>query len=294
MELTQKTADILTASFRRNKKYLFLIGFVLIISILIFSSVPPQAVDWHYVFYPVSQSVFKPYSIQGFINPPWITIILYPFHFLSEQTSLVINATLNFTIFFSLIYKKRGNLLSILLTFTSYPFISSVANGTIEWIPALGFFFPNALGIILILTKPQVGLLAGIDWFIRKKNKVSFIGVPALWIGISFLVWKNWPMLLWSNAQNTPIKTWNMSLFPWLIPIGILLVFYMVRYKPENGELFGVIATFCFVPYWAVYSLTILFVLSSIRYPRLSFIFWILLWLYPIIRDSGIIMQILG
>lgn len=261
---------------------------------IIFSLFPPQAVDWHYTFYPVSQNISEPYKIKSFINIPWTSLFLFPFRFIPENLSGVFNASLNVIIFGALIKNKGGSLLSLLLTYTSFPFLASIANGTIEWIPALGFLYPNAFGIILILTKPQSGLMVGVDWFNRQINKKLFIIMPVLCILISLIIWRNWPYDIWSNVNRPGMIVNNWSFFPWSIPIGLALIYYILKAKPKNSELLATLSTFCFIPYFAPHSLSISFTLISIYYPRGSIAIWLILWMYPIIHNLGFYSQLIG
>jgi len=266
---------------------------------VIFLIFPTPSVDWRDSFYPVSGNPLDPYAVRSFMNLPWAALLLYPLHFFSENTSLAINTSLNLVVFGALVKYKKGNLLSIFLTLTSFPFMALLANGGIEWIPAAGLFFQNGLGIFLLLTKPQSGLLAGMDWFLRSKNKVLLLVFPMLGILVSLVLWKDWPVKILANVyyvQNSQFKLsdWNMSLFPWSIPVGLGLVFYVIKRKPANGELLGIIATFCLVPYFAPHSLIILFALLSVSCPRGSIAVWFLLWLYPVMHNWSIFVRMLG
>jgi len=270
------------------------ISVLFISGILLFLLFPTSSVDWIGTFYPVSQNPLDPYKIKSFINPPWIGIILYPLHFFSLHMSKAINSSLTLVIIGSLVKFKKGNLLSIFLTLTSFPFISLLTNGGIEWIPAIGFFFQNGFGVFLLLSKPQCGILSATSWFFQKKNKFIFLLIPCVGIFLSFILWKKWIINFISNLNyvNTlpfGLSDWNASLFPWTIPIGLILLYLIIKKRGDNNELLGTLATFCFFPYFAPHSLTILFALISASYPLASLIIWLLLWVYPIITYLNLI-----
>jgi hypothetical protein len=151
---------------------LVVIAFVILT--IIFSRLPLAALDWRNTFYQVSQNPFYPYNIKTFINLPWTVFILFPFHYFSEKTSLAMNASLSFILIGILIHKRKGGILSMFITFTSFPFIALIINGGIEWIPVLGLILQNSLGLILLLTKPQSGILAIISWLPKIRNKALF------------------------------------------------------------------------------------------------------------------------
>jgi hypothetical protein len=100
--------------------------------------------------------------------------------------SQAINASLNLVAIGLLIKKHRGSLFSILLTFTSFPFLTLVSSGSIEWIPALGYLIPSGLGFFVLLAKPQSGSLMAIDWFMKSERKLPFCIFPV--VGVFFFV----------------------------------------------------------------------------------------------------------
>jgi hypothetical protein len=264
------------------KKILFLAA-IFIVSVIIFTVFPPQSMDWRLVFYKVSKIPLQPYSELFFINPPWTALILYPFHYFPERISAAINCSLNFMAIGLIIIQRKGGKISLLLTLTSFPFLSLLVRGNIEWMPALGFILQNQWGIPFLLAKPQSGILAAWAWISSVKQAAILFLSALITASISFIVWGNWISKIGTNAQKIGVSNWNISPFPWAIPIGLGLIFYMLKYKPANQELLGTLATLCLVPYFAPYSLTILFALTSVCYRRIAAIFWVLLWLYPII-----------
>ena len=216
-----------------------------------------------------------------------------------SRLSLAINASLNMTIIGLLVVKRKGNILALVLTLTSFPFLSLLANGSIEWIPALGFIFQNQYGIPLLLTKPQSGIFSTLSWIQSAKHKGLFILPTVLITAVSFFVWKNWLEAILANIQymnNAKIGLFTVSVspFPWGIPLGLGLIYYVLKYKPKNSELFGTLSTFFLVPYFVPHSLTILFALLSVSYRRIAIVSWLLLWLYPFLNHWGYFLHMLG
>lgn len=281
-----------------SQKVVFGITSFILLTVL-FLIFPPQAVDWHLGFYKVSQNLFHPYDIELFINPPWMALFIYPFRYLSENIGLAINSSLNFFIIGLLVIKRKGNILSLTLALTSYPFISMLANGNIEWIPALGFILQDKWGLPLLLVKPQTGILAIMSWDSLRNNHISFFVPTILIISMSFIVWGNWPVRMLANIQHLQgveqgLASWNYSLFPWSIPLGLGLLFYIIKFKSINSEIYGVLATLCLAPYFAPYSLTISFALISATHHRIAIAAWILLWVVLIYTNWPFVSQALG
>jgi len=258
---------------------------------------PGYATDWRYVFYRAAHVPLSPYSVRAFVSPPWVAGLLYPFSYLSERLSLAVNAGMNMGVFAFLVLSRGGNLFSIVMALTSLPFLSLLANGNIDWIPALGFVLQNEWGTLFLLSKPQGGFLAAYAWGREQGKLVKSLLLATIFVGMSFLVWGNWiekasynlsEVIKSHGAVDVGSIPWNMSLFPWSIPIGIALVAYTLWYKPEsdfiNEEIVLTISTLCFVPYFAPHTLAILFALISASYRKAGVLFWLLLWLYPVLH----------
>lgn len=266
---------------------------------MIFLRFPTQSMDWVVTFFPVSKNPLDPYLNKFFVNPPWTTVIIYPLHFFSEQLSLAINSSLNLVCIGLLVINRKGGIFSLFLTLTSFPFLSLLANGNIEWIPALGFIFQNMWGFVLLLCKPQSGILAGLNWFLQSRRKYLFLLPTVLIVLGSFLLWGNWPVSIIANSsymakENIGLFNDSISPFPWAIPIGIGLIAYILKFRPKESETLGVIATLCLMPYFVVHSLVILFALICSTHRRLSIICWFLLWLYPIVSNWSHFLRLIG
>lgn len=268
-------------------KYVFL-AIIFLAFVFLFSLVPPEGVDWRLGFYQVAKNPTRPYETGLFINPPWIALLLFPFRYFSQTTSLAINTSLNLMMIGLLVFERKGSPLSIFLALTSYPFMSMIANGNIEWVLALGFILQNKWSVPLLLLKPQVGFLSILSWDSFRRNGLLFF-VPSIFVVLaSFVIWGNWVPDMLANVRSLQSTqggmSWNVSLFPWSIPIGLLLVFLIVKYRPADSEILGILATLCLVPYFAVYSLGILYALISVSHKRIAVVLWFLLWLYPFLH----------
>jgi hypothetical protein len=272
---------------------------VFILGVVIFSVFPPSAGDWRFTFGPAASIPLSPYSIKTFNYPPWAVLLLYPTHYFSMNISEAINASLSIGIIGLLVIKRKGDVLALFLTLTSYPLLALLANGSLEWIPALGFLFQNGWGLPFLMIKPQSGILAALDWFSSAKNKVLFFVPAILTVVLSFIVWGNWlekmiESLQYMDTAKVGPSIVNAAPWPWAIPVGLGLLFYILKYKPVNSELLGAVATYCLVPYFVPHSLIISFALLSISHRRLSILCWVLLWIYPVLTHWVIFTQILG
>ena len=145
---------------KQNSFNIFALAFLITSPIIVFFLyilLPQVPNDWTKVFYVVSKTPFRPYQNLLYINPPWLALFLSPFGFFSSQLARALNVF--FALFFIslLILRSQGNGWSFLMTFTSFPFIALLANGTVDWIIAAGLVFGSSWGIPLLLAKPQTG-----------------------------------------------------------------------------------------------------------------------------------------
>ena len=240
----------------------------------------PPASDFIDSFWPAAQFPLDPYRVASYLNPPWVALLLYPLTFLSERVAQAIIAFLNLAMTLLLIAKFKGGLRSFLLTISSAPFLSLLINGNIDWLPMIAFLIPANWGLVLLLSKPQVGIMAGLVWFKQSKLSILLVLPASVLLIVSFIIWGWWI----SNMLHGVLKSggkavgpWNISPFPWLIPIGLFLLYQ--AWKKED-ELIAVVATLCLVPYFAFYSLTTFFAMLTARAPRVSIIAWIILWIF--------------
>jgi hypothetical protein len=238
----------------------------------------PPAEDFLDAFWPAAHIPLHPYNIPKFLNPPWVALLLYPLTPLPERIVQAFIAFLNMAITLLLVARFGGNRWSFILTVTSSPFLSLLFQGNIDFLPMAAFLIPPNWGLALMLSKPQVGIMSGLIWFKQARNKVLFLIPAVALLLISFTIWGWWvPGMLQQtlNSSSRSVGPWNISPFPWLVPVGFLLLYY--AWELED-ELIAVAATLCLVPYFAAYSLTAMFAMLAARNPRAGFIAWVVLW----------------
>jgi len=241
----------------------------------------PPASDFIDSFWPAAHLPLDPYSVSKFLNPPWVALLLYPLTFLSERAAQAIIAYLNLSVTLLLITRYGGSRWSFLLTLTSAPFLSLLVNGNMDWLPMTAFLLPAQWGLAVMLSKPQVGLMAGVVWLKQVKRKDLFL-IPAICLLlVSFLVWGNWVVDMFRQVQllntRSVVGPWNIAPFPWLVPVGLWLLYLSWK---QGDVLIAIAATLCLTPYIAFYSLTAFLAVLSARNPRAAVIAWIVLWTF--------------
>lgn len=251
---------------------------------------PFLPVDW-FLYEKVLHNPLEPYQFNYF-NPPWTIWLLLPLSAFTYQAGMLRLLTL--IVFLALLRSRGGDLVSAVLLATSAPMLFLIANGNIEFLPALGLLIPaREIGLIFLLTKPQAGILATLAW-VRSSGgqRLWLLPLPALAVFlISLVVYGWWPAEVVSNiihmkAVGLTHVEWNTALFPWSIPAGL---YFLWRTWRDADEYHGVTATWLLSPYLPLYTLTIWLALFLAREKRRWIVVpvWLLLWVVYLWRFQG-------
>jgi hypothetical protein len=246
-----------------------LIFFVATIALL-YAPLMPVGFDWN--IYNVSSlaQIKAPYAMPGFVGIPFAFFVL-PHSLLSVAIGNTINLWLNIIVIMLVARKYSGGWwwLVTLLAITTPIGALLIRNNNIDWIPLAAFLAPDWLAYPLWACKPQV--LAGAAVIRFKRNPNLLCLVPLVLVGIaSVIIWGAWWQQLGGGVEY---QNWNYAPWPWLIPVGLYLLWWAWR---ENDEIIAASATIFFVPYFAPYSLVGLHVLIAARNKRLGFGLWVL------------------
>lgn len=259
---------------------LFVIGFLLSSFI--------NANDWDGAFYEAGHNFLNPYSVYTFMNPPWLLLVLTPLTIFPYAFSQALNLGITFLVFGALLLRLKANPISFVLFFLSFPFLLAYSHGTVEWLPALAWLLPPQVGIWLVSVKPQAGGLVAVEWFLKSKKRVKLLAILGVTFLVSLLVWGFWVPNMMENVhkvQREGMQGWNLSLFPYLIPLGVAMWIYILWKRPSNSELLAMLSTYCFVPYFAWSSLALPLALVSAKNYRIALILWTANWLFLIVRS---------
>ena len=252
----------------------------------------PRSLDWLGVYARLARHPLHPYVVRGFYNPPWFAVPLTALGWLPDLLSQSVNAYLNFAVTVLVVVRYGGTPRSIVWTLTSLPFATLMVYGNVEWIGMSAFLVPPSVGLILLATKPQTGALAAVAWVRQARSKLNLL-LPFVAVFLfSFLVWPNWPKEALANflAQQPPPLTMpeNASLWPWLVPLGIVLVIGAWLFE---DELLGVAATLCLTPYFVLHSATLLMALLAARAPRWALFLSLGMWVVAVVSARNLIFR---
>lgn len=214
---------------------------------LVSSLVPPyfswvEGSDWKLFFRPAGQNLQSPYSIEGIYNPPWLIAAIAPLTWLPTKIGAAILAAFTLTILIG--YVKDWPKIAALLL--SAPVLATICNGQVDIIPLLGLIGPTWCSLALLTAKPQGVFLAALTRLDRKA-----IGVMAVILAGSFLVWGLWPLNI-----SIPQTSHSRSLFPWTLP-GTLGILAWLRANPKTryADALLCVASLAAFPYWGVHSI---------------------------------------
>jgi hypothetical protein len=241
---------------------------------------PAAGHDWRDSFAPAGRMWWDPYQVP-FHNPPWVALFLWPVAMLPLRMGFIANGLLAIGIVVWLVLREGGSSLAVLVTLLSPPFIGTLLVGNIEWIPIAGILIGGAWGVPLLLAKPQTAGLVAILFFKRSGFKWRFwLPMVAVMLA-SLLIWGWWPAKI--PPMPTDYSSWNLSIFPWGVPLGILCAWLAWK---RDGLHWVLLAGILLSPYFGIGSLTPAVALWSVRYPRgiglAVTVFWLLLGYFVI------------
>ena len=255
MENIQNTRFPYLASNHMRLK-LGLLVILLLGSIWIISEYFGTGFDWIEVFRPAAKALLSglsPYSVYGFFSPPWVLVPFMPLAFLPENLSSAILFMANLLSFGYVAYKLGAKPIPLLLLVFSPHVIYGSFMGNTDWIAILGFLLPPQIGLFFVLVKPQIGTAIAIFWLIDAwrtggfKLVIKIFGPVTIALLLSFIFYGFWPL----NFFHLPNVPWNTSLFPYSIPIALVLLSLAIKNRKLN---FAIVASPFLSPYVAPFT----------------------------------------
>jgi hypothetical protein len=190
-----------------------LVGLVLIM---------PVGYDWHHYLYPAAQTA-QIWTVPGIYNPWWSWLILAPFGLLPEAISWRLWLALNLAGYLAALRGLGLDWEYTGLVMLSWPVLHGLRVGNMDGLVMAGAVLTPGLGIWLLALKPQsglVGLALAVRSLYQARDFASLAGlVGACLIG-----------LLGGAHQALDLALrWNVSAWPWSIPVGAVLAWLAWR-----------------------------------------------------------------
>lgn len=222
--------------------------------------------DWYTVYYPAIHNIINPFVIYGYFNPPWLAWLLSPLGLLTAVDGHTLWIVLILLLTVRCVYELGGGMLAVILTIISPGFLVTIVNGQIDVLVLLGLLIGSWL---LVLIKPQVaGLAIVYDVIVERRIDWTavIVGFVSLVVFVAFMTWPIGPEL----------KAWNITPWPYGIPVGIVLFILSVR---RRDKWLAAVATFFFTPYLSGSSLLVYSAIMTSKYGRIvAVLFAALLW----------------
>jgi hypothetical protein len=156
-------------------------------------------------------------------------------------------------ILFYILWRLKVGFLAAIAFFLSPTAIGALLVNNIDPIAISGILFPPVWGLFFLLMKPQIGFGVVIYYLVEAWRQAGFWGVVRTFAPVSIVFFASailFPVWIERMIDN-PGNVWNRSLFPYLIPFGLALLWLAFRHK---NPYFALASSVCFAPYHSFYS----------------------------------------
>ncbi len=214
--------------------------------------------DFYLNFYPAARSILAGHSPYESItnSPPWGILPILPFALLPPVPAHGLYFAACLFVLVYIAWRLQASPLTIVAFILSPTAIGSVIVGNLDPMIISGILFPPILGLLILLTKPQIGAgvaLYHLIQYIRDKKYWEAVKAFAPVTIAYLLTLVLFPVWL-TRVSSLPANGWNRSLFPYSIPLGIFLVWLAVRLQ---NPYFALAAGPFFAPYHSFYTYTV-------------------------------------
>lgn len=193
----------------------------------------PLRIHWRDIYRPATLRLIagrSPYTIFGFLNPPWALIPLIPLAILPVKLGSALMSSITFLVYGFVAIKFGAKPLTLAL-FLFLPYtLYNLVQVNIDWLVMLGFLMPPQFGLFFVLLKPHIGGFVALFWLIEswrigKIRKIVKVFSPVMIAFLlSFIVYGNYITQLERQFLQENKNFWPMS-----IPVGLALLVYSIR-----------------------------------------------------------------
>jgi hypothetical protein len=224
-------------------RFAVVLGFALAIGVVSWMVMPQGGLDMRDDILPSLWNWRAPWE-EGTPLFPWATLILMPLRYFTPRDATALINSLSVVLIALLIKRFDGNVLFTVPVILSPIGYRLITTGQTDVIVLASIFLPAGFDLLLFW-KPQV--IAHAFW-VRglEKPKIYFVSGIVLLV-VSYFFWGLWPRAILEFGQTQLIDGWwNFSLWPYSIPVGLLMVYLSIK-KKDVG--YGVIASPLLFPY---------------------------------------------
>lgn len=244
-----------------QKKRLLSIGVVSLLFVVIYFGInqiwPIVGIDWKETFYPAARAVLEgksPYLVPTLRNAPWTILLLLPFALFSETAGGILFFIVSFGLYAWTAYRLKASRIALAVFLLSPPVVYGLKMLNVDVFVLIGFTLPASIGLFFVLIKPQMGIAMIPFWLVKAyqqggvKQAVQTFMPVTIALALSFLLFGNW---LSGKQTDLLVSFWNASLWPWAIPIGVVLLALALRDLRDD---FAMAASPFLSPYLAYHS----------------------------------------
>ena len=244
-----------------QKKRLLLIGVVSLLFVVIYFGInqiwPIVGIDWKETFYPAARAVLdgkSPYRVPTLRNAPWTILLLLPFALFSETAGGILFFIVSLGLYAWTAYRLKASRIALAVFLLSPPVVYGLKMLNVDVFVLIGFTLPASIGLFFVLIKPQMGIAMIPFWLVKAyqqggvKQAVQTFMPATIALALSFLLFGNW---LSGKQADLLVSFWNASLWPWAIPIGVVLLALALRDLRDD---FAMAASPFLSPYLAYHS----------------------------------------
>lgn len=211
--------------------------------------------DWINIFYKSAQQIllFKsPFDIPSYMNPIWVAIMLTPFTLFTPEISRGMFGIISLSSSVFICYKLNISIKNSLLIILSASVLQGFFQSNIEPVLLLGIFAPASIALVILMSKPQIGVgyfIYQLYWSYKEHRMIKTI-LPVVVLLILTLPYI--PSIIQSGQRVSSLSR-NVSLFPYSIIPGIILLAIAI-YKKQ--PLLTICSSILLSPYAALYTYT--------------------------------------
>lgn len=228
----------------QKNKNIILLALFLLLFVFVFLGVGKIwdfiGIDWKETFYPAARAIMNgesPYRVPTFRNAPWTAFLLLPLALFSEQVSGILFFIFSACIYAWTAYRLQASRVALTAFLLSPPVVYGLRMLNVDIFVLIGFTLPAPIGLLFVLIKPQMGLVMILFWLAQAwkqggVKKVIYTFAPVtIATALSFVMFGNW---LQGRQEDLLVSFWNASLWPWAIPIGVVLAALSIRDLRED------------------------------------------------------------
>lgn len=270
-------------------------SFIFLIGIASWAASGLPSADWGPVLYPALRSALhgqSPYTIQNYMNPPWTAVLTAPIVIFPMPYARGLLFVLSALAMFYSAWRAKANYIAVIALLLSPTAIGALIAGNLDALVQLGIFLPPALGLLVLMIKPQIGIGVSLYYLIQtwRKSKVKGIVVRFAPVILAYLAgWALFPV--WGERIfHQTADIWNRSIFPYGIPIGLWFLWQAVKHE---NIFFALAASPFLTPYLTFYTYAIVqigllhpdvenFIRRDILQISLSLFLWIIMLIFKL------------